>query len=136
MSDVERYCSLWGLKINTSKTKAMIFEKGRHTRHDFYVNDTLIELVNSFKYLGITLLKNGNWYRTQKYISEHTSFALYNVFTIFNNIELSVSQKCRFFDSLVGSILNFGSEIWGMHDGHDVEKIHTKNLRRLLCYLL
>jgi hypothetical protein len=100
----------------------MIFEKGRHARHDFYVNDTLIELVTLFKYLGITLLKNGNWYRTLKHISEHASFALYSVFTIFDNIELSVSQKCTIYDSLVGSILNFGSEIWGMQDGRDFEK--------------
>ena len=29
--DIESYCTLWGLKINAAKTKAMIFEKGRHT---------------------------------------------------------------------------------------------------------
>ena len=27
LSDLETYCQLWGLKINTNKTKAMIFEK-------------------------------------------------------------------------------------------------------------
>ena len=29
-------------------------------------------------------------------------------------------------------ILNFGSEIWGMHDATDVERIHTKFLRYVL----
>ena len=51
---------------------------------------------------------------------------------MFNNIELSVNQKCKLFDSLVGSILNFGSEVWGMHGATDVEQIHTKFLRRIL----
>ena len=31
LHDIESYCTLWGLKINTRKTKAMIFEKDRHT---------------------------------------------------------------------------------------------------------
>ena len=29
LSDIEKYCIIWGLKINTSKTKYMTFEKGR-----------------------------------------------------------------------------------------------------------
>ena len=31
LHDTEIYCGTWNLKINTSKTKAMIFERGRHT---------------------------------------------------------------------------------------------------------
>ena len=35
----------------------MIFEKGRQTYYDFYICNTLIDVVESFKYLGMTLLK-------------------------------------------------------------------------------
>lgn len=45
---------------------------------------------------------------------------------------MPISQKCNLFDTLVASILNFGSEIWGMHDATDIELIHTKFLRRIL----
>ena len=93
LTDLKNYCRLWGLKINISKTKAIIFEKGRRTHYDFYIYNTVIELVGSFKYLGITLLKNGNWYRTQKYIAQHASFALYNLFTVLKNIEHYLSYK-------------------------------------------
>lgn len=132
LTDIERYCRHWGLKINTDKTKAMIFEKGRHTHHDFFIYDTPIQIVESFKYLGVTLFKNGNWYRTQKRVAQHASFALHKLFTVFQHIELPIYQKCKLFDSLVGSILNFGSEIWGMHEATDVELIHTKFIRRIL----
>ena len=37
MNDKEYYCNVCGLKINTNKTKAMIFEKGRHTYFEFYI---------------------------------------------------------------------------------------------------
>lgn len=103
----------------------MIFERGRHTYCDCFINNTRIEVIESFKYLGITLFKNGNWHRSEKCIARHVSFALYNLFTVFNNTELSVDQMCNLFDSLVSSILNFGSEVWGMHDASDIEQIHT-----------
>ena len=132
LNDIETYCNICGLKINTSKTKAMVFEKGRHTYYDFFIYGNAIELVDSFKYLGITFFKNGNWHRTQKIIAKHASFALHNLFTIFNAIELPVTQKCKLFDTLVASILHFGSEVWGFNEANDIENIHTKFLRRLL----
>ena len=111
LSDLETYCQLWGLKINTNKTKAMIFEKGRRTDFDFIIYNTKIEIVDQCKYLGVTLFKNGNWYRTQKCISQHASFALHNLYTIFKHIELPTTQKFHLFDTLVSPIL----EVWGMH---------------------
>ena len=48
-------------------------------------------------------------------------------------MEIQVSQKCKLFDILVGSILNFGAEIWGTHEAADIEIIHSKFLRRILC---
>ena len=56
LNDLELYCAAWGLKvniykkkINILKTKVMIFEKGRHTNYDFYLNNVKLELVTSFK---------------------------------------------------------------------------------------
>ena len=49
LNDIERYCTVCGMKINTSKTKAMIFEKGRHAYFDFYIYGQTIEVVDSFK---------------------------------------------------------------------------------------
>ena len=132
LTDLENYYQLWGLKINKSKTKAMIFEKGRHTQYNFHIYNETIELVDSFKYLGITLFKNGNWYRTQKCISQHAAFALYNLFTILRDVELPIQQKIKLFDTLVAPILNFGAELWGMHSASDIELIYTKFLRFIL----
>ena len=60
----------------------MIFEKGRQTHYDFYICNTLIDIVDSFKYFGMTLFKNGNCFRSQKCLAKQASFALYNVFTV------------------------------------------------------
>ena len=79
---------------HVKKTKAMVFEKGRHTSYDFYINNTKLDLVSSFKYLGMHFLKNGNWYRAQKRIASHASYALHDLFGLFKQIELPISEKC------------------------------------------
>ena len=43
----------------------MIFEKGRKTDVHIYYNNIELEVVDSFKYLGIMFYKNGSWKRTQ-----------------------------------------------------------------------
>ena len=49
LNDVETYCNAWGLKINVSKAKALIFEKdSRHTNYDFFLYGEKLEIVTSF----------------------------------------------------------------------------------------
>ena len=98
----------------------------------FFINNIPVELVDHFKYLGITLFKSGNWFRRQKCIAQHASYALYNLFTVLNSVALSTEHKYNLFDSLVCSILNFWVEIWGTHDATNIEFVHTKFLRRVL----
>ena len=93
--DIEYYCNAWGLKINTAKTKTMIFEKGRHTSYDFYLNNTNLEVVTSFKYLGVYFFINGNWHRTQNCIADPASFALHNLFSFFTQVEIPVFKNAN-----------------------------------------
>ena len=77
--DIESYCTLWGL-MNTAKTKDMISEKGRHTHFDIYLNNVKLEVVTSFKYLGIPFFKNGNWHRTHTHKKNyHNMLLLLNI---------------------------------------------------------
>lgn len=118
--DLEKYCRIWALKVNTSQTKTTIFEKGR----PIYLNNA--------KYLRMYLFRNGNLSRTQKKIAEHSSYALHHLFVILKQAELPVSEKCKLFDTLVRSVLNYGTEIIGTHAAKDIELIHTKCCRWIL----
>ena len=105
LNDIERYCHEWKLKLNVNKTKIMIFEKGRPTYHHFVLNNSVIEVVNSFKYLGVYFYKNISWKETQKQISQRASISLHNLFIVFNQTELPTSQKLKLFDSMILPIL-------------------------------
>ena len=131
--DIENYSNIWGLRLNTNKTKIMIFENGRHTNYDFFIYNSRIEIVNAFKYLGVYFYKNGNWNRTQKRIAQHASFSLHNLFIVCNQLDLPTLQKVRLFDSLVAQTLNYAAEVWGHHEGPDIEAIHSKFCRKVLC---
>ena len=49
-----------------------------------------------------------------------------------NQLDLPTSQKVRLFDSLVAQTLNYEAEVWGHHEGPDIEAIHSKFCRKLL----
>ena len=46
---------------------------------------------------------------------------------------LTITDKCHLFDSLVGSILNYSAEVWGNTKSDEIERIHCKFLRKVLC---
>ena len=134
LNDVETYCNECGLKINVAKTKALIFEKStRYFHYDFFLYNEKLEIVTLFKYLGVYFYKNGNWHRSQKCIAEHASKAMHRLFSIFSKYEFKTSDKCKLFDTLVLPVLNYSSEIWGLYDAKDIEQVHTKFMRNIIC---
>ena len=132
INDIQNYCNTWHLTINSSKTKIMVFENGKHSHPRIYLNGVELEVVKSFRYLGLELFKNGNWSRTQKHIAQHATRALHKLYNLFKQITVPISQQLKLFDSLVGSIMSYASESWGHHEAPDIEKIHTKFLRNIL----
>ena len=83
--------------------------------------------------MGVYFFKNGNWHRTQKCIAEQASKAMHRLFSVFHQYEFKTSEKCKLFDALVSPVLNYSSEIRGMNEAKDIEQIHTKFLRKILC---
>jgi len=110
----------------------MIFEKGRKTHFNFTFDNMVLETVDSFKYLGIYLFKNGCWNRTQQHISKHSLYSLHNLFIVFKQLNLSTLESCKLFDSLLSPILNYGAEIFGYHPAKEIETVHCKFLRKIL----
>ena len=54
---MESYCDKWQLNVNKAKTKIMIFSKVKAKTHKykFTHEDTELEIVDNYKYLGLTL---------------------------------------------------------------------------------
>ena len=132
LNDLDLYYRTWGFKDKYVKNQSNDIRKGPTHSLQFYLCNEKLENVNIFKYLGIHFFKNGNWNRTQKRIPKHAAYALHNLFSLFNQFELPTSEKCKLFDTLVGSILNYSAEVLGSHEAKYIELIHTKFCRCVL----
>ena len=99
----------------------------------FFLYGQTLEIVLSFKYLGMYLFKNGFWLRSRRKLAENASKSLHSLFTIFNKFDFTIKKKCDLFDSLVLPVVHYASEIWSYSSGTDVEVIHNKFCRKVLC---
>ena len=133
INNIYEYSCKWGLKINVNKTKICIFEKRKRV-HDvtFYINDEIIEIVNSFVYLGIVFTSNGSLNGSVKALSEQAIKAYHNLIAVFNKVKLDIKTKFYLFDSLIVPILLYGSEIWGVYEFKEIDKLHIKFCKRIL----
>ena len=78
----EQYCVQWDLHFNTSKTKIVVFAKGKAKSLKFYMCNVEIEIVNDFKYLGITFSRSGGFLKTKEHIAKQATKAVLFVVTI------------------------------------------------------
>ena len=91
-----------------------------------------MEVVTTFKCLKINLFKNGNLFRSHKKLAQHASFALHNLFVVLNQLNVNIREQCSLFDSLVGSVLNYGAKLFGIHEYKSLEQNHSKFHRKIL----
>ena len=62
LNAVSDYCSLWNLTVNTSKTKIVIFSRGKVRRYpDFVFGTEKLDVVDEYVYLGVKFNYNGNY---------------------------------------------------------------------------
>ena len=58
----EKYCDLWKLTVNTTKTKVVIFSKKKvRQNQSFKIKGQNIEIIDSYCYLGMLFNYNGNF---------------------------------------------------------------------------
>ena len=107
------YCKKWKLKINTSKTKVMIFSRGKVRKcDDFTYDGRRLEIVYEFQYLGIRFNYNGKFKVAQKNLSDRASRAMFALLRKIRKLCLPVDVQIDLFDKTVVPILLYGSEIW------------------------
>ena len=121
------------LTVNVDKTKVVIFRGSWQTGDDtFYYNGNLVEIVNTFSYLGLLLNYNGKFNVTQKHIAAQGKKCLFGLMKEVKKHNFNVATTLSLFDTYVKPVLNYCSEIWGYIKAQDVEKIHTMFIKRLL----
>ena len=72
LNAVSEYCSQWNLTVNNSKTKIVIFSRGKVRRYpDFVFGSNKLDVVDEYVYLGVKFNYNGKYKKMiQKQITQ------------------------------------------------------------------
>ena len=106
-----RFCDLWSLDINVTKTKYMCVGKAP-SKEAFLYGNSQLSRVSSYKYLGLELHEDGDMQFTKKDLGRRALKAFYSLSKNFSSVP-KVSMLNHLFDHLVKPILLYGSEITG-----------------------
>ena len=130
LNAVSDYCSVWNVTVNTSKTKIVIFSRGKVRRYpDFVFGTEKLDVVDEHVYFGVKFNYNGNYKKMiAKQITQARN-ALYCMLKKARKLQLPIDIQCQLFDHLVLPILLYGSEVWGYEDLLQVEVFHRKFLQ-------
>ena len=137
---LESYCNDWGLKVNPTKTKVVVFNK-KFTKNiknlNFSINQNPIEVTNSYRYLGVEITNMGSFSKASDVLYKK---ALRSLFSIYSSLDVRSDEKntrlfMKLFDSLVKPVLLYGCEIWGSIAGNPnnvINKFVNKFYKTLL----
>ena len=128
-------CSTLGLKVNKNKSKVMVFRKGGFLgeREKWYFDGEILEVVNSYCYLGYTFTTMLSGNIGTAHLSTKAKKALYLLCRAFQNCkEMSKEVFFKIFDSKIQPILLYSSEIWGLQRLDKIEKVHILACKRYL----
>ena len=129
------YCQDWKLKVNESKTKVMIFCK-RVTKDmkllQFTLNKTKVDIVKSYKYLGVLFTPNGRFKETIKYLCDQAQKAMFCLLKKARSLRLPIDVQLHLFRSTVLPVALYGCEIWGFEDCSIVKRLHLKFCKYIL----
>ena len=121
------YCDKNSLTVNASKTKVMVFSKGkiRKTPNLTFGHNNL-ELVFEYTYLGVVFSHNGKFGKhvTKRIDKVHNS--MYGLLRSIRQLGLPSDLSCHLFDSMVSPIMTYGCEVWGNQNIDSLETVHMK----------
>jgi hypothetical protein len=124
--------SAYGMEVSTEKSKVMV-NSTNPISANITMNGEPLEEVTSFKYLGVTLSKDGTCIAEIRIRIATATAAMARLNRVWKS-NISFQTKFKLFRSLVVSILLYGCETWTLlvDDERRIQAFETKCLRKLL----
>ena len=129
---LQLFCEKSKLDINTDKTKICIFGRGADW-HPFPWNHSILERVQTYKYLGVWLSSNGSFNVTRTCVANQAkkvSCGLLAILSQLNNPPIQIIL--HLYEVMLVPILCYGCEVWGFEEDKEIEKVQMKFLKRIL----
>lgn len=129
------WCSKWCMKANIDKTKVIHF-RGKNTPQtdfNFSLGNSMIDIVDTYKYLGILLHYTLNYEITADVLSKSAGRALSAICSKFRIIKgLGIQTYTKMFHSGVAPILDYCAGVWGKGNLSKLDTIQNRAQRFFL----
>ena len=114
LDGLKDYCDKWKLQINADKTKIVIFSKQKdRAENTFVIGAEEVEVVEEFKYLGVTFKFNGHFNNNFEDLKVKGNRAMRSVVKKARRDKLPIDLQFDLFDKMVMPVILYGCEIWG-----------------------
>ena len=122
-----QYCKHWKLEINITKTKIMVFSRGKIRNLPNITFGVLpLEVVYEYTYLGVTFNYNGTFGKAIQKLHNTATKAMFSIIKKSRRLQLDIDTQIHLFNSMVVPIMLYGSEIWGYSDLKLVKQLQLK----------
>lgn len=114
LDHLNKFCKDWGVEINVTKTKLLIFNRHTlsHQPTGLNIGGYKLEHVDSYCYLGIEIHHTGNFATARAELKKKAMRSLYGLKSTVNKSRLSFRSLTTLFDSLIKPIALYGAPIW------------------------
>ena len=119
---MQTFCTANGLTVNVGKTKIMVFGGG--SKFEWKYNDEPIEIVKSYKNLGMNVSSSGNFsLGCASHLTVPAKKSQHGLLSKCSQLHVSAPPTMlKLFDTLVQPILSYGCEVWGVDFGIQVHR--------------
>ncbi len=124
IQDFVNWSSLNHLRLNISKTKEMVFQDFRKKRpkpEPVSIQGTEVELVSSYKYLGVQLDNKLDWSSHMEAVHKKGQSRLYFLRRL-RSFNICKPLPCSFYKTVAASAFFFGVVCWGGGSSHIGQK--------------
>ena len=127
LSRLQNFSKTKHLTINTAKTKAMIFNySGKLFKHDFIINNTRLEIVHTFCYLGFDVKTSGVVSGAVNTLYEKAKKAMRPLLGAISRFNLPIKTSIKLFHTYIAPILTYTTENWmGLSDKNITKFTHN-----------
>lgn len=132
---LQQYCCKWNLKVNTDKSKIMVFRNttGRYARDEKWTwEGEELEKVKEYKYLGVILTPKLSLEKHFRAKLHDAKMAINcNWKGLLGKKNVATSVKYKLFETVVRSIMCYAAQVWGVVQYDDVEKLLRYFLKKI-----
>ena len=133
LHDLDSYCTRWRLRVNSSKTKVVVFGKRKaKTKSKFTYRNEELELVDEFKYLGVVFNCNATFKKCRLYVKDQATKAMFALLSKGRRLNLPIDVMLDLFDKTVVPVLIYGCEVWGYENNAVLDSVYLKFCKYLL----